>query len=84
MSWSTIGSEAISEATRHIICGERRVDAPAFATTEQVRAYLSEHFAGYKVPRANELRSDLPREDSGKIVKRQLREPYWQSTGRKI
>jgi long-chain acyl-CoA synthetase len=26
----------------------------------------------------------LPREDSGKIFKRRLREPYWRDAGRKI
>ena len=28
--------------------------------------------------------TDLPREDSGKIMKRKLREPYWAATGRRI
>jgi len=26
----------------------------------------------------------LPREDSGKIIKRKLRQPYWAQTGRSI
>ena len=26
----------------------------------------------------------LPREDSGKIMKRKLRDPYWEATGRRI
>jgi long-chain acyl-CoA synthetase len=40
--------------------------------------------AGYKVPRRVEFRTGLPREDSGKIFKRRLREPYWQAAGRRI
>jgi long-chain acyl-CoA synthetase len=28
--------------------------------------------------------SSLPREDSGKIMKRKLREPYWVNVGRRI
>jgi long-chain acyl-CoA synthetase len=28
--------------------------------------------------------ADLPREDSGKIMKRKLREPYWAEAGRRI
>jgi long-chain acyl-CoA synthetase len=28
--------------------------------------------------------SDLPREDSGKIMKRKLRDPYWASVRRQI
>ena len=33
---------------------------------------------------ASRSRRDLPREDSGKIFKRRLREPYWKDAGRKI
>jgi long-chain acyl-CoA synthetase len=36
------------------------------------------------VPKRIEMRSDLPREDSGKIFKRRLRDPYWASAGRAI
>jgi long-chain acyl-CoA synthetase len=47
-------------------------------------AFLSQRLAGYKVPRLIEARTDLPREDSGKIFKRRLRAPYWQAAGRAI
>ena len=53
-------------------------------TEASVKAYLREHVAGYKVPRRVELATDLPREDSGKIFKRKLREPYWAEAGRQI
>lgn len=49
-----------------------------------VRSFLRERVAGYKVPKKVEFRSDLPREDSGKIFKRKLREPYWEAAGRRI
>ena len=49
-----------------------------------VRAHLTRHLAGYKVPRHIEIGRDLPREDSGKIFKRRLRDPYWSNVGRKI
>ena len=51
---------------------------------EAVRLHLAAHLAGYKVPRRIEIRADLPREDSGKIFKRRLREPYWEGMGRRI
>ncbi|MEQ9642583.1 MAG: acyl-CoA synthetase [Alphaproteobacteria bacterium] len=51
---------------------------------EAVRSYLRERVAGYKVPKLIEIARDLPREDSGKIFKRKLREPYWQDAGRRI
>lgn len=54
------------------------------ATEEEVKAFLRERIAGYEVPRSVEFRSDLPREDSGKIFKRKLRDPFWERAGRSI
>jgi long-chain acyl-CoA synthetase len=53
-------------------------------STQDLRAYLRRHLADYKVPRSIEIGRDLPREDSGKIFKRKLRDPYWQAVGRRI
>ena len=50
----------------------------------QVRAWLAEHVARYKVPKVVEFGAALPREDSGKIFKRKLRAPYWEKAGRSI
>jgi long-chain acyl-CoA synthetase len=51
---------------------------------EAVRAYLADRIAGYKVPRVVTFHAELPREESGKIFKRRLREPYWAKSGRLI
>ena len=51
---------------------------------EALQAELRRHLAGYKVPRRIEFQADLPREDSGKIFKRRLRDPYWRDAGRSI
>ncbi|MFC0283607.1 acyl-CoA synthetase [Camelimonas abortus] len=53
-------------------------------TEEQVKTWLRGEIAGFKVPKKVEFRADLPREDSGKIFKRKLREPYWAGVGRQI
>jgi long-chain acyl-CoA synthetase len=53
-------------------------------SAEAVRAYLKQRIAGYKVPRLVTFMRDLPREDSGKIMKRKLRAPYWERAGRQI
>jgi long-chain acyl-CoA synthetase len=49
-----------------------------------VRAFLHARLADFKVPRLIIFQTGLPREDSGKIMKRKLREPYWAATGRSI
>jgi long-chain acyl-CoA synthetase len=59
--------------------------APGAALTElEVRAYLRGQMASYKVPKRVEFHAELPREDSGKIFKRKLREPFWAATDRRI
>src|SRR5262249_24025340 len=51
---------------------------------DEIRAGLKARLAHYKVPKYLEVRSSLPREDSGKIYKRMLRDPYWRNAGRNI
>jgi long-chain acyl-CoA synthetase len=42
-----------------------------------VQSFLRERLANFKVPKHVEFRDVLPREATGKIFKRKLREPYW-------
>jgi long-chain acyl-CoA synthetase len=49
-----------------------------------IRAQLKMSLADYKVPKHVEIQAHLPREDSGKIFKRRLRDPYWERAGRRI
>ncbi|HSD44628.1 MAG TPA: AMP-binding protein [Burkholderiales bacterium] len=56
----------------------------AHLTADDIRTKLRERIAGYKVPRVVTFHDALPREDSGKIFKRLLREPYWREAGRRI
>jgi long-chain acyl-CoA synthetase len=49
-----------------------------------IRAELKKALADYKVPKHIEIMAELPREDSGKIFKRRLRDPYWAKAGRAI
>ena len=51
---------------------------------EDLRGRLKASLADYKVPKHIEIRSGLPREDSGKIFKRRLRDPHWETAGRRI
>jgi long-chain acyl-CoA synthetase len=48
----------------------------ASLTARQVQEFLSKKLANFKVPRIVEFRDSLPREDTGKIFKRRLREEY--------
>ncbi len=58
---------------------------PSAGLTETaVRDHVRSRLAGYKVPRVVVFDTALPREESGKIFKRRIRERYWQSAGRTI
>ncbi|MBB3344407.1 long-chain fatty acid--CoA ligase [Luteimonas sp. RC10] len=43
-------------------------------TADQVKAHAREHLTGYKHPRIVEFRSELPKTNVGKILRRELRE----------
>ena len=68
------------KATVQLIPGAAWNDAMATELT----TYLRERLAGYKVPRSWDVVDVMPRSDAGKLLKRQLRAPYWEGTGRSI
>src|SRR4051794_26730899 len=45
---------------------------------DELRAFAEPRLANYKRPRDYEVRAELPRTDSGKLLKRVLRDEYWQ------
>ncbi|MEE6264539.1 AMP-binding protein [Streptomyces diastatochromogenes] len=59
-------------------------EAGVLLTAAEVRAHVAERLAAYKVPRAVVFEELLPRDESGKLFKRQLRDPYWEGHGRRI
>jgi acyl-CoA synthetase (AMP-forming)/AMP-acid ligase II len=44
---------------------------------EELDAHCRRHLAGYKRPRAYAVVGELPREPTGKLNRRALRDPYW-------
>jgi acyl-CoA synthetase (AMP-forming)/AMP-acid ligase II len=50
----------------------------ASLTPDEVIAFSRQHLAGYKTPRSVAFADELPRTGSGKILKRQMRAPYWE------
>ncbi|MEO3758594.1 long-chain-fatty-acid--CoA ligase [Mycobacterium sp. B14F4] len=47
-------------------------------------AYARGRLGGYKLPKSVAFADTLPRNPSGKLLKRELREPYWRRVGRRI
>jgi long-chain acyl-CoA synthetase len=64
-----VPDETAGEAIKaFIVAAKKDIDFDA------LRAYCKENLAAYKVPRAFELRDDLPKSAVGKILHRELRE----------
>jgi acyl-CoA synthetase (AMP-forming)/AMP-acid ligase II len=47
-------------------------------------AYTRERIAAYKAPKSVDFIDALPRNPSGKVLRRELRKPYWEGRDRKI
>ncbi len=54
------------------------------ATSEEIIEDTRAHLAGYKLPKAIDFVEELPRNTTGKVLRRELREPYWASREREI
>jgi acyl-CoA synthetase (AMP-forming)/AMP-acid ligase II len=53
-------------------------------TPEELIAFARARIAGYKVPKSVEFIEMLPRNASGKILKKELRAPFWPEGGRQV
>ena len=53
-------------------------------TADELRAFARRHLADYKVPREVSFPENFPRDTAGKLIKRLLRDPYWEGRGRQI
>ncbi|MBW2372161.1 MAG: fatty acid--CoA ligase, partial [Deltaproteobacteria bacterium] len=54
------------------------------ADTDAIQEYLAERLADYKLPRSIDFVEELPYNPSGKVLKKDLRQRYWEGAGRSI
>jgi long-chain acyl-CoA synthetase len=54
------------------------------ATADEIIAATRQHLAGYKLPKSIDFVEELPRNLSGKVLRRVLREPHWKGHARAI
>lgn len=61
------------------------VTTPGASVSEaELIAFARERIAGFKVPKSIDFVDELPRNPSGKILKKELRKPYWPQGERRI
>jgi acyl-CoA synthetase (AMP-forming)/AMP-acid ligase II len=75
-----IPDDTWGESVRAIVV--RRADAEV--TADEIIACARERIAGFKTPKSVSFIEALPRNASGKILRRQLREPYWEGRSRRV
>jgi long-chain acyl-CoA synthetase len=68
------------EAVKAIVVLKQSGDA----TETELIAYCRERIAHYKTPKSIDFAQSLPRNPSGKILKRVLRAPYWEHRDRQV
>ena len=56
----------------------------ATVDTEQLLAWCRERLASFKCPKSFDIVAELPRNPTGKILKKDLRKPYWEGRERRI
>lgn len=54
------------------------------AVAADILAHCSSTLASYKRPRTIDIVNELPRNTMGKLLKRELRDPYWKNRERKV
>jgi fatty-acyl-CoA synthase len=54
------------------------------ATEEEIMDFSRGRLGGFERPRSVDFIDSLPRNPSGKVLKRELREPYWQGQKRRV
>jgi long-chain acyl-CoA synthetase len=50
----------------------------------ELKQFLSDRLAKYKIPRTIDFIEEMPRDPNGKLYKRKLRDPYWAGKERAI
>jgi len=56
----------------------------AAATAEELIAHCRTRIAAYKAPKSIDVIDALPRNPSGKVLRRELRKPYWEGRERMV
>ena len=76
-----IPSDEWGESVHAVLVLVPGAETPGEITTVELREFCRQHIAGYKCPRTLEIVEALPLSAAGKVLKTELRKPYWETTG---
>jgi acyl-CoA synthetase (AMP-forming)/AMP-acid ligase II len=75
-----VPDEKWGEAVKAIVVRKPGVTA----TATDIVAYARDRIAGYKLPKSVDFVDALPRNPTGKVLRRELRDPYWAGRDRRV
>jgi long-chain acyl-CoA synthetase len=75
-----VPDEKWGEAVKAVVVRREGSDV----TENDIKTFAREHLAGYKLPKTVDFADELPRNPSGKLLKREIRAPYWEGSHRQI
>ena len=75
-----VPDEKWGEAVKAVVVLEKGAQLSA----EELIGWARDKIAGYKLPKSVDVVEALPRNPSGKILRRELREPYWKGQTRRV
>jgi acyl-CoA synthetase (AMP-forming)/AMP-acid ligase II len=75
-----VPDERWGEAVKAIVVAH----AGAAPEPQEVIAWARQRIAGFKAPKSVDFIDVLPRNASGKVLRRELRKPYWEGRDRNV
>jgi acyl-CoA synthetase (AMP-forming)/AMP-acid ligase II len=75
-----VPDETWGEAVKAIVVAKPEATLDA----SDIIAFCRQRLAGYKTPRSVDVVEALPRNPTGKVLKRMLRQPYWAGRERQL
>jgi long-chain acyl-CoA synthetase len=79
-----VPDERWGESVKAIVVLAPESAVSAEAIEADLIAFARDSLAGYKLPKSVDVADALPRNPSGKLLKRELREPYWAGVERRV
>jgi acyl-CoA synthetase (AMP-forming)/AMP-acid ligase II len=53
-------------------------------TEDELKDFCKAHLASYKKPQSVDFVDNLPKSPEGKVLRRELRDPYWKGLERRV
>ena len=75
-----VPDERWGEAVKAVVVKKTSAEASA----ADIIAYARDRIAGYKLPKTVDFIDALPRNPTGKVLRRELRKPYWEGRDRQV